>query len=143
MGCGKQCDVTSSGVWRAVGVVNRGCDNKWDMANRGCDKQWVWQLVSVTRSGCGHVVGVTCSGMVLCHYSQHDYISCLAFPATSGFFTSRPALKGYIRKLSSLLQTCKQLEAFAQILQIKRLTSASSRRLSEYQTRLICHWGVI
>jgi lysosomal alpha-mannosidase len=29
----------------------------------------------------------------------------------TGYFTSRPALKGYVRKSNSLLQSCKQLEA--------------------------------
>ena len=28
-----------------------------------------------------------------------------------GYFTSRPALKGYVRGCNSLLQACKQLEA--------------------------------
>ena len=29
----------------------------------------------------------------------------------SGYFTSRPALKGYVRKCNNRLQVCKQLEA--------------------------------
>ncbi|XP_077995437.1 lysosomal alpha-mannosidase-like isoform X2 [Glandiceps talaboti] len=37
--------------------------------------------------------------------SPHDY--------WSGFYTSRPALKGYVRETSGLLQTCKQLEGLS------------------------------
>ena len=32
----------------------------------------------------------------------------------TGYFTSRPALKGYIRELNSLLQSCRHLEVFSQ-----------------------------
>ena len=32
----------------------------------------------------------------------------------TGYFTSRPALKGYVRELNSLLQSCRQLEVLAQ-----------------------------
>lgn len=50
----------------------------------------------------------------------------------SGYFTSRPALKGYVREMNNLLQVCKHMEAFSQILGLKRNTEANTRRLSEY-----------
>lgn len=33
----------------------------------------------------------------------------------TGYFTSRPALKGYVRSCNTFLQTCKQLEVLAQV----------------------------
>ena len=46
-----------------------------------------------------------------------------------GYFTSRPALKGYARKLNSLLQVCKQLEVLGEPLSKARKTTATSAQL--------------
>ena len=48
-----------------------------------------------------------------------------------GYFTSRPALKGYARKLNSLLQVCKQLEVLGEPLSKVRTTTATSEKLSK------------
>ena len=48
----------------------------------------------------------------------------------SGYFTSRPALKGYVRELNSLLQVCKQLEVMG-TKQSVRTNTASTKILRE------------
>lgn len=48
-----------------------------------------------------------------------------------GYFTSRPALKGYTRVTNSLLQTCKQLEVLGEDPNIHRTTQASSVKLQQ------------
>lgn len=42
-----------------------------------------------------------------------------------GYFTSRPALKGYIREMNSLLQVCKQLEVFGMKGSVRTGTASS------------------
>ena len=46
----------------------------------------------------------------------------------SGYFTSRPALKGYVRELNSLLQVCNQLEVLGTKKSI-RTNAASAKTL--------------
>ncbi len=53
------------------------------------------------------------------------------FPMSTGYFTSRPALKRYVRAMSGMLQSCKQLESFAVLHGLKRSTSSSSDMLSK------------
>lgn len=51
-------------------------------------------------------------------YSKSNVPVCVAMPLTlpplfcAGYFTSRPASKGYIRSATSYLQAARQLEAF-------------------------------
>lgn len=52
-----------------------------------------------------------------------------------GYFTSRPALKGYCRKLNSLLQVCKQLEVLGEPLSKARTTTATSAKLRKERER--------
>jgi alpha-mannosidase len=47
-----------------------------------------------------------------------------------GYFTSRPALKGYIRVLSSYLQAARQLEVFATFGRMLRCTQRCSLRVT-------------
>ena len=48
-------------------------------------------------------------------YKTDDFFPYADYPAAywSGYFTSRPALKGYVRTSSAFLRECRQLEAFA------------------------------
>ena len=46
-----------------------------------------------------------------------------------GYFTSRPALKAYVREMNSLLQVCKQLEVLGTPLMSQRKTTATSKHL--------------
>jgi hypothetical protein len=46
----------------------------------------------------------------------------------SGYFTSRPALKGYVRELNSLLQVCNQLEVLGTKKSV-RTNTASTKTL--------------
>lgn len=50
---------------------------------------------------------------------------------TIGYFTSRPALKFYARKMNSLLQICKQVEMMGEVNKLHKLQLASSQRLRE------------
>ncbi len=62
------------------------------------------------------------------------YIACMPKYRCSsalGYFTSRPALKGYVREMNSLLQVCKQMEAIGMIGKLSRKTDATTRLLSE------------
>ena len=52
-----------------------------------------------------------------------------------GYFTSRPALKGYARKMNSLLQVCKQLEVLGEPLSKARRTTATSAQLRKERKR--------
>jgi len=49
----------------------------------------------------------------------------------AGYYTSRPGLKGYVREMSNMLQTCKQVDAFAALHGIKRRTTSSTDALSK------------
>jgi lysosomal alpha-mannosidase len=49
----------------------------------------------------------------------------------TGYFTSRPALKGYTRVSNSLLQTCKQAEVLGESPTLHRHTQASSVTLAQ------------
>lgn len=53
-------------------------------------------------------------------------VMCSMLAHSTGYFTSRPALKGYAREMNSLLQVCKQLEVMGEPLKSKRQTKASS-----------------
>jgi len=48
-----------------------------------------------------------------------------------GYFTSRPALKGYVREMNSLLQTCTQAEALVATSSNHPTLKNSPRKLSE------------
>ena len=48
---------------------------------------------------------------------------------SAGYFTSRPALKGYVREMNSFLQVCKQVEVIGVPLMSLRQTKASSNKL--------------
>ena len=54
----------------------------------------------------------------------------------SGYFTSRPALKGYVRRMNSLLQSCKQLNVFGT--QLPRKMGATPYRLGECVCVCVC-----
>lgn len=56
----------------------------------------------------------------------HIFDDKLIFFVFTGYFTSRPALKGYTRVMNSLLQTCKQAEVLGEIPDLHRHTNASS-----------------
>ena len=43
-----------------------------------------------------------------------------------------------MREMNSLLQVCKQMESFAQLLTLKRNNTASTRRLSEFILASVC-----
>ena len=60
--------------------------------------------------------------------SECIYTSTILFLLV-GYFTSRPALKGYVREMNSFLQVCKQLEAMGTPLVSLRQTKATSERL--------------
>ena len=65
----------------------------------------------------------------LCHCSLSLFVVIITLFV--GYFTSRPALKGYARKLNSLLQVCKQLEVLGEPLSKARTTTATSEKLSK------------
>jgi len=46
----------------------------------------------------------------------------------TGYFTSRPALKGYIRESNNFLQACKQMESFQGITMEQNPSSSFLRR---------------
>ena len=45
------------------------------------------------------------------HWIVHDVSLFYAVFLSLGYFTSRPAIKGYVRQCNAHLQACKQLEA--------------------------------
>ncbi len=49
-----------------------------------------------------------------------------------GYFTSRPTLKGYVRELNSLLQTCSQLDAIIAATGGKPSSSFTIRKLRKF-----------
>ena len=49
----------------------------------------------------------------------------------TGYFTSRPALKGYVREMNSFLQTCKHMEVLGVPLAPYRSNKLTSRKLQE------------
>ena len=77
---------------------------------------------------CGACVCVWCVYGVCVHLFASTTI--LPTLILSGYFTSRPALKGYVRELNSLLQVCKQLEVMG-TKQSVRTNTASTKILRE------------
>ncbi len=57
----------------------------------------------------------------------------------TGFFTSRPALKGYVRSCSTYLQVCRQLE----VQMASKLGNASSWGLWEVRAKIRYEWSRI
>ena len=49
---------------------------------------------------------------------------------SAGYFTSRPALKGYVREMNNLLQVCTQMEALG-LGTSKKLSTHTSMALSK------------
>ena len=50
-----------------------------------------------------------------------------------GYFTSRPALKGYVREMNNLLQVCTQIEA---------LGFGTGKKMSDHTTRYLSEHSI-
>ena len=67
--------------------------------------------------------------LIICILLLRYFICNTIVNTIAGYFTSRPALKLYARKMNSLLQVCKQVEMIGEVSKSQRLTAASSRHL--------------
>ena len=61
-----------------------------------------------------------------------------------GYFTSRPALKGYTRKMNSLLQACKQIESVGGTgSPVSSMTLSRSEFLSSFHSKSVALYRVL
>ena len=91
---------------------------------------WTGNLASLSHSLSLSLSLSLCLFILSSHIHMQNFYNLLSSASTPpypGYFTSRPALKRYTRMSNSLLQSCKQLEALGQNLQLQ--TNASSKTL--------------